>query len=68
MFFVVKGAHMTRLATPVHEDSSCPNVVVQSYAEIRGDTTKSIRRLNKEVWPESARTKVASLASVVAGL
>ena len=71
MFLVMKGAHMTGLATPVKEDSACPNVVFHSNVEIDGGMTKSIMTIEQEGVAEIGEDEklhlgTESLASIVA--
>lgn len=70
MFLVMKGAHMTGLATPVDMESPCPRVVFHSNVEIEGGMTKSIMTIEQEGVSaigedEKLHLGVESLSSIV---
>jgi hypothetical protein len=71
MFLVMKGAHMSGLATPVEENLACPNVVFHSSVEIEGAMTKSILTIEQDgvadiSEDEKLHLGTESLASIVA--
>jgi hypothetical protein len=71
MFLVMKGAHMTGLATPSATESLCPNVVFHSNVEIEGGMTKSVMTMEQEGVSkigadEKLHLGVESLSSIVA--
>jgi hypothetical protein len=71
MFLVMKGAHMSGLATPVEEGSACPNVVFHSSVEMEGGMAKSILTIEQDGVAEIGEEEklhlgTESLASIVA--